>query len=958
MAYTIIKTNGAVLTTIADGTVNTTSSSLQLPGRNYAGYGVVMDTNLVHLLENFSDSVVPPNPIRGQLWYNTTTQALYVCPSDGETNINNWFKILSNNDDLVTFFNLTLSGNLIANNASITSNLVSNNITANTLTVNANANLLGTSVISTATMNTITAGSTTGNLNGNWTVSGNLSASNVKTNNYLYANGDPISFVNIAGSNTQIQFNNNGVFGASSNFVFNTSTNVLTVTGNVNATQFIGNGLGLTNSNAANLTGTIPTSIQSNITQLGTLSSLTVTGTASAGNVTASGTVTGSKLTGSLTTASQPNVTSLGTLTNLISNGVVNFTNTSNVSLGSVGNVHISGGTSGYVLSTDGSGGLSFVSPGSLQTTPAGSNTQLQFNNNGVLGASANLTFNTSTNVLAVTGNISATNASLGNAATANFFVGSGYTLANIRGSNIVGQAPNAVVSGTVYSNAQPNITSVGTLTSLSVSGNITSSNADLGNLVVANFFSGDGGLLSNLQIANASVANANYALTAGSANTANVATTANVSNVANNASKLNITQNNSAVNITFVGYTGTISGASENKINYSGPSWEAATNTINSNITGSASLAGSVTTAAQPNITSVGTLTSITTSGTITAANASLGNTATAAYFVGNGFRLTNINGSNVSGTVGNATIAGTVTTNAQPNITSVGTLTSLVISNDLTVGGNTTTTNNILAAGNISTAGNITIAGNISAANITISNMFATYNVTAVGNVSASYFVGNGSKLSNINGSNITGSIANATYANIAGTVYSVSGSNVVGAVANAVHSSYAIALEPGIQLQVDQGGTGTPSLPLNQVLLGNGTSAIKSVSPGTSGNVLTSNGTVWNSLAPATIGVGQTWQSFSSPTRQTDSSFTWSTITNKYTNSTGKPIMVSVGRYGGNGYATKVWVDGVAVLSAQVDQYGGAESMGAIIVPNGSQYAVSVSNGVWCNYWVELR
>lgn len=107
-----------------------------------------------------------------------------------------------------------------------------------------------------------------------------------------------------------------------------------------------------------------------------------------------------------------------------------------------------------------------------------------------------------------------------------------------------------------------------------------------------------------------------------------------------------------------------------------------------------------------------------------------------------------------------------------------------------------------------------------------------------------------------------------------------------------------------------------------------------------------------------AAAGIGVSQTWQSFSSPTRQTDSSFTWSTITNKYTNSTGRPIMVSVGRYGVNGYSTNVWVDGVAVAQATVDQYGGAESMAAVIVPSGAQYAVSVSNGVWCNYWAELR
>ena len=67
MAYTIVKSDGNVLTTIPDGTINTTSTSLGLPGRNYAGYGQALDTNFVHLTENFADGTVPPNPLRGQL---------------------------------------------------------------------------------------------------------------------------------------------------------------------------------------------------------------------------------------------------------------------------------------------------------------------------------------------------------------------------------------------------------------------------------------------------------------------------------------------------------------------------------------------------------------------------------------------------------------------------------------------------------------------------------------------------------------------------------------------------------------------------------------------------------------------------------------------------------------------------------------------------------------------------
>lgn len=60
----------------------------------------------------------------------------------------------------------------------------------------------------------------------------------------------------------------------------------------------------------------------------------------------------------------------------------------------------------------------------------------------------------------------------------------------------------------------------------------------------------------------------------------------------------------------------------------------------------------------------------------------------------------------------------------------------------------------------------------------------------------------------------------------------------------------------------LPVANGGTGAVSLTANNVLLGNGTSALQVVAPGTSGNLLTSNGTTWSSQAPAAIGYEQTF------------------------------------------------------------------------------------------------
>lgn len=56
----------------------------------------------------------------------------------------------------------------------------------------------------------------------------------------------------------------------------------------------------------------------------------------------------------------------------------------------------------------------------------------------------------------------------------------------------------------------------------------------------------------------------------------------------------------------------------------------------------------------------------------------------------------------------------------------------------------------------------------------------------------------------------------------------------------------------------LPVSSGGTGTTSLTANNVLLGNGTSALQVVAPGATGNLLTSDGTTWVSNSPATAGI----------------------------------------------------------------------------------------------------
>ena len=78
MAYTITTTAGATLASIADGTVNSTATSLTLIGKNYAGYGIFLNENYIKLLENFTNTSAPTAPLTGQLWYDSTNALLKV----------------------------------------------------------------------------------------------------------------------------------------------------------------------------------------------------------------------------------------------------------------------------------------------------------------------------------------------------------------------------------------------------------------------------------------------------------------------------------------------------------------------------------------------------------------------------------------------------------------------------------------------------------------------------------------------------------------------------------------------------------------------------------------------------------------------------------------------------------------------------------------------------------------
>ena len=77
MAYVINNTRGTALTTITDGTVDNTTS-LQLFGKSYSGFGEGLNENLVKLLENSANSVAPSAPLEGELWFDTSTSQIKV----------------------------------------------------------------------------------------------------------------------------------------------------------------------------------------------------------------------------------------------------------------------------------------------------------------------------------------------------------------------------------------------------------------------------------------------------------------------------------------------------------------------------------------------------------------------------------------------------------------------------------------------------------------------------------------------------------------------------------------------------------------------------------------------------------------------------------------------------------------------------------------------------------------
>lgn len=112
-----------------------------------------------------------------------------------------------------------------------------------------------------------------------------------------------------------------------------------------------------------------------------------------------------------------------------------------------------------------------------------------------------------------------------------------------------------------------------------------------------------------------------------------------------------------------------------------------------------------------------------------------------------------------------------------------------------------------------------------------------------------------------------------------------------------------------------------------PLSSTQGGTGVSAA-----GTSGNILTSDGTNWTSANNQYVGVGQTWQAVTRTAGVT------------YTNTTGKPIVLN--------FCSQT---GVSVTIAGVTSFGGGTQVQTYIIPNGATYVLSATPNVNIN---ELR
>jgi hypothetical protein len=513
---------------------------------------------------------------------------------------------------------------------------------AGTLNATGNANVgnLGTAGIITSTSGISTGGVVS--------ATGNVTGGNVTTSGIVTATG------NVTGGNL-------------------ITSGALSVTGNAN----------VGNIGATNIVGTLTTASQTNITSVGTLTSLGVTGNISGGNVS------GTLLTGTLATAAQPNVTSLGTLTSLTVQG--NITQTGNLNI--TGNINATGNLN-YQDVTDLVVGDPLIFLGANNSANLVDLGFIATYNDG-LDQHGGFVRNHLNGVWGVFGNVVAeptTVVDWGNAIYQPFRSGSatfaganingaltGATTINASGNASVGNISATNISGTLETASQTNITSVGTLGSLSVTGNVSG-----GNLTTA-------GLLSVTGNANVGNLGAGIVTTTG-----NVTASGNVSG--------NYLLGNGTF-ITGLSASKIFNGTSEANIGDSGG---------NANITigGVSNVAVFTTTGA--NIT--GTLNA---TGNANVGNLGTSGNVTAGYFLGNGSQLTGIDATAIQN--GSANVRAFL--NGNVTVSAAGTANVLVVTaTGANIAGTLNATGDVTFGGNLIDTGALTISTS-SNGNITLS-------------------------------------------------------------------------------------------------------------------------------------------------------------------------------------------------------------------------------------------
>ena len=78
MVLNISNYDGTQFVTIPDNYLNTTSSSLELPGRGYQSYGTAINQDLLWLMQHFARSTPPDVPVEGQIWWDTASSLLKI----------------------------------------------------------------------------------------------------------------------------------------------------------------------------------------------------------------------------------------------------------------------------------------------------------------------------------------------------------------------------------------------------------------------------------------------------------------------------------------------------------------------------------------------------------------------------------------------------------------------------------------------------------------------------------------------------------------------------------------------------------------------------------------------------------------------------------------------------------------------------------------------------------------